>query len=413
VVGEDARMRDVDLFQQALGLVAPWRVVESSFDADQRRLELRIDFERGATFACPQCAAEGCSVKDTKLKTWRHLDFFQHQAYLTARVPRVMCREHGVHQVELPWARPGSGFTLLFEALVMALAKQMPVAALAGLVGEHDTRVWRIVHHYVDAARARQDLSAVSRLGVDETSFRRGQDYVTVFADIDRGAAVFATPGRDADTYRQFVADLAAHGGAAERIVEVCQDMSEAFLSGALEYLPAAEITFDRYHVKAQLSKAVDEVRRAERAEHGELLKHSRYLWLRRPANLSDRQRDRLDALLRQPLKTARAYRWMLKFDHVYELDADEAEHYLRTWCKGAVRSRLDPIIDFAHMVEEYWLGITRWFTSRVSNGLLEGLNGLVQAAKRRARGYRSIRNYIAMIYLTVGKLDIHVTHAK
>ena len=364
-------------------------------------------------FACPQCAAEGCSVKDTKLKTWRHLDFFQHQAYLTARVPRVMCREHGVHQVELPWARPGSGFTLLFEALVMALAKQMPVAALAGLVGEHDTRVWRIVHHYVDAARARQDLSAVSRLGVDETSFRRGQDYVTVFADIDRGAAVFATPGRDADTYRQFVADLAAHGGAAERIVEVCQDMSEAFLSGALEYLPAAEITFDRYHVKAQLSKAVDEVRRAERAEHGELLKHSRYLWLRRPANLSDRQRDRLDALLRQPLKTARAYRWMLKFDHVYELDADEAEHYLRTWCKGAVRSRLDPIIDFAHMVEEYWLGITRWFTSRVSNGLLEGLNSLVQAAKRRARGYRSIRNYIAMIYLTVGKLDIHVTHAK
>lgn len=103
----------------------------------------------------------------------------------------------------------------------------------------------------------------------------------------------------------------------------------------------------------------------------------------------------------------------MLKFDHVYELDADEAEHYLRTWCKGAVRSRLDPIIDFAHMVEEYWLGITRWFTSRVSNGLLEGLNGLVQAAKRRARGYRSIRNYIAMIYLTVGKLDIHVTHAR
>ena len=149
-----------------------------------------------------------------------------------------MCREHGVHQVELPWARPGSGFTLLFEALVMALAKQMPVAALAGLVGEHDTRIWRIVHHYVDAARARQDLSAVSRLGVDETSFRRGQDYVTVFADIDRGAAVFATPGRDADTYRQFVADLAAHGGEAERIVEVCQDMSEAFLSGALEYLP-------------------------------------------------------------------------------------------------------------------------------------------------------------------------------
>jgi transposase len=189
--------------------------------------------------------------------------------------------------------------------------------------------------------------------------------------------------------------------------------MSEAFLCGALEHLPSAEITFDRYHIKAQLTKAVDLVRRAERAEHGDLLKHSRYLWLRRPANLTDRQRDRLDALLRHPLRTARAYRWMLKFDHVYELPADEAEHYLRAWCRGAKRSRLNPIIAFADMVEEYWLGIVRWFESRITNGLLEGLNSLVQAAKRRARGYRSARNYIAMIYLTVGKLDIHVTHAR
>jgi transposase len=127
---------------------------------------------------------------------------------------------------------------------------------------------------------------------------------------------------------------------------------------------------------------------------------------------LTDRQRDRLDELLRHRLKTARAYRWMLKFDHVYELAAGEAEHYLRTWCRGAKRSRLGPIIAFARMVEEYWLGIIRWFESRITNGLLEGLNSLVQAAKRRARGYRSTRNYIAMIYLTVGKLDI-VTHTK
>ena len=269
------------------------------------------------------------------------------------------------------------------------------------------------MHHYVDAARARQDLSDVRRLGVDETSFRRGQDYVTVFADIDRSRAIFATEGRDASTYAAFVKDLAAHGGHGEQITEVCQDMSEAFLCGALEQLPNAEITFDRYHVKAQLTKAVDLVRRAERAEHADLLKHSRYLWLRRPTNLTDRQRERLGVLLRQPLKTARAYRWMLKFDHVYELPADEAEHYLRAWCRGAKRSRLDPIIAFADMVEEYWLGIVRWFESRITNGLLEGLNSLVQAAKRRARGYRSTRNYIAVIYLTVGKLDIHVTHAR
>ncbi len=406
-------MGELDLFQQALGLVAPWHVVDSSFDAAQRRLDLRIDFDVGARFACPECDRAGCAVKDTSLKSWRHLDFFEHQAYLTARVPRVECPEHGVHQVLVPWARPGSGFTVLFEALVMTLAREMPIAPLARLIGEHDTRVWRIVHHYVEEARVRQDLSDVERLGVDETSFRRGQDYVTVFADIDRPAAIFATPGRDADTYARFVEDLERHGGRAEQIGEVCQDMSEAFLSGALTHLPAAEITFDRFHVKAQLSKAVDEVRRAERLEQGELLKRSRYLWLRRPENLTDKQRVRLDELLRHPLRTVRAYRWMLKFDHVYELPPDEAEHYLRAWCRGAKRSRLASIIAFAEMVEEYWLGIIRWFESRITNGLLEAMNSLVQAAKRRARGYRSTRNYIAMIYLTVGKLDIHVTHAK
>ncbi len=407
-------MRDLELFQAALGLAEPWRVVESSFDAEQRRLELRIDFERGARFCCPECDAPNCEVHDTAEKRWRHLDFFEHQAHLVARVPRVRCPEHGVRGVALPWARPGSGFTLLFEALVMTLVAEMPVAAVGELVSEHDTRIWRIVHHYVDRALAAEDLSTVTRVAVDETSFRRGQDYVSVFADLDQARVVFATPGRDAGAYSRFAADLATHGGFAEQVQEVCQDMSESYLAGALEHLPAAEITFDRYHIKAQLTRAVDEVRRAERVQHTELLRHTRYLWLRNPRNLTDRQRERLDGLLRLSLKTGRAYRWMLRFDGVYEIeDPDEAAAYLRRFQRGAVRSRLEPIIDFAHLVREYWLGIVRWWHSRISNGLLEGLHSLVQAAKRRARGYRSTRNYIAMIHLTAGKLDVAVTHSK
>ena len=319
-----------------------------------------------------------------------------------------------MRQVALPWARSGSGFTLLFEALVMALVAEMPVAAVGELIGEHDTRIWRIVHHYVDRALAREDLSTVTRVAVDETSFRRGQDYVSVFACLDQRRVVFATPGRDASVYGRFVADLGAHGGRAEQVKEVCQDMSESYLTGALEHLPAAEITFDRYHIKAQLTRAVDEVRRAERVEHAELLRHTRYLWLKSPANLTARQHERLQGLLRLPLKTGRAYRWMLRFDGVYEIeDPDQAAAYLRRWQRGALRSRLDPIIDFAHLVREYWLGIVRWWHSKISNGLLEGLHSLVQAAKRRARGYRSTRNYIAMIHLTAGKLQVGLTHTK
>lgn len=406
-------VRDVDLFQRALGLEQPWRVTGSEFDVAARRLELRVDFAKGARFACPECGLGGCGVHDTSEKTWRHLDFFQHQAFLTVRVPRVDCPEHGVHQVGVPWARPGSGFSLLFEALVMALVAEMPVRAVADLIGEHDTRVWRVVHHYVDAAHAAQDVSLVTRLGVDETSSRRGQDYVSVFADLDGLAAIYATPGRGADTYAAFVGDLKARGGRAGQITEVCQDMSESFLAGALTHLSGAEITFDRYHIKAQLTRAVDLVRRAEAAEHHDVLRRTRYLWLRSPSNLTVKQMRQLDELLRLPLKTGRAYQWMLKFDELYRLeDPDQAEQFLRRWLRGVRRSRLPPLIEFARMIEAHRLGVLRWWHTRISNGLLEGLNSLIQAAKRRARGYRSTRNYIAMIYLVAGHLDLP-THTK
>jgi transposase len=399
-------MRGLELFQRALGLAEPWEVVDVQFDSERRRLDLRIDFPKGARFVCPECGRAGCEVHDTEEKTWRHLDFFEHQAYLTARVPRVRCPEHNVRQVEVPWARERSGFTLLFEALVMALVKEMPVAPLAGLIGEHDMRIWRIVHHYVDQAVEAQDLSGMSRAGIDETSSQRGQRYVSVFADLDERRAVYVTEGRDQGTVQEFSCFLETHAGDPDNIGEVCQDMSEAYLVGTLKHLPAAEITFDRYHIRQHLSKAIDEVRRAEAKQHKGLLKNTRYLWLKHPANLTTKQHDWLDELLAQPLLTARVYEQVLKFDTFYELeDPDAAEEYLRRWIAEVKASEIEPLIKFAEMLEEYWLGVTRWHRSRVSNGLLEGLNSLIQAAKRRARGYRTNRNYIAMIYLVAGKL--------
>jgi transposase len=294
----------------------------------------------------------------------------------------------------------------LFEALVMAMVAEMPVKALAGLVGEHDKRIWRIVHHYVDEAVESQDLATVERVGIDETSSRRGHEYVTVFADLDERRGVFVVEGRDHETVSAFSCFLATHGGSSEQVKEVSQDMSEAFLKGTLKHLPEAEITFDRYHVKSHLSKAVDEVRRQESKQHRDVLANTRYMWLKRPANLTDKQRDLLDELLTQPLQTVRAYTLAQQFDSFYELDdPDTAEEYLRRWIVEVDASGLEPLGTFARMLEDHWLGVIRWHHSKVSNGLLEGLNSLIQAAKRRARGYRSNRNFIAMIYLIVGKL--------
>jgi transposase len=203
------------LFTAALGLIPPWRVTGIEFDEPNSQLDLFLDFAVGARFECPakDCDHVSCPVHDTADKTWRHMDFFQHKAFLHARLPRVRCPVHGVRQVEVSWARPGSGFTLLFEALAVQFARAMPIAKVAGTLREHDTLIWRILRHHVDAARACADYSAVRRVGMDETAAARGQDYVSIFADSDKGKVLFAAEGRDKATVEAFAQDLTGHGG--------------------------------------------------------------------------------------------------------------------------------------------------------------------------------------------------------
>ena len=213
---------------------------------------------------------------------------------------------------------PDNGFTLLFEALVMTMVSAMPVRAVARIVGEHDTRLWRVVHHYVDQARAKIDAAAVTQIAVDETAARRGHDYITLFVDIDQARVLFATEGKDANTVAAFADDLTAHGGDPQAISEVCIDMSPAFIRGVAENLPKAAVTFDRFHAVKIVNEAVDKVRRAEQKRQS-LLRGTRYLWLRNPVNLSDRQRAALESLPTRHLKTARAYQIRLAFQELYD----------------------------------------------------------------------------------------------
>jgi transposase len=392
------------LFTMALGLQAPWEVKTLDFSATDRRLDILVDFQRGASFPCPVCG-QPSKVHDTEERTWRHLDFFQHAAYLTARVPRCKCDEHGVKQVTVPWAREGSGFTLLFEALIMTLVQAMPVAAVARIVGEHDTRIWRVLHHFVDEGRKRKDMSAVTQIGVDETASRRGQNYITLFMDMATRTLLFATEGRDTATARAFRDDLVAHGGKPENVEEACIDMHQAFINGLQSYFPNIHLTFDRFHVMKMANEAVDHVRRVEAKERPEL-KRSRYCWLKNPSNLSSRQRDRLQDLKCSNLLTAEAYRMKLTLQDFYEQPNHlAASRFLEEWCEMAVDSGLEPFAKFAQTLRDHAAGVLRWFVKGLTNGILEGINSLIQAAKAKARGYRTTRNIIAMAYLIAGKL--------
>jgi transposase len=400
-------MRDIDLFQLALGLVPPWMVADATFDTEKKRLDIEIDFKTGGRFACPECGKADCPVHDTVKKSWRHLNFFQHQAFLHARVARIDCGKCGVRLVTVPWARPGSGFTLLFEAFVMTLVKGMPVAAAARLVGEHDTRLWRVIQHYVDDAVARMDLADLRRVAIDETSAKRGSKYISLFVDIDARKVVYVTEGKDAHTVARFADHVDDHNSDASRIKQVCIDMSGAYIKGVTENLTEAEITFDKFHAVKLINDAVDEVRSIESRLRPEL-KHSRYLWLKNENRLSVAQSATLDALIRMHLKTARAYRLRLAFQEIYNAPSIEwGELILDRWYSWAIRSRLEPIKRAARTVMRHRDGILRWFDSKIANGLIEAINSLVQAAKAKARGYRSLRNLIAITYLIAGKIDL------
>lgn len=401
-------MNSESLFAIALGITPPWDVEGIEFSKENKRLDIKIGFRRGATFACPVCGT-AAPVHDISEKSWRHLNFFQFEAYLTARVPRVKCpnADHGVKQVPVPWARSGSGFTLLFEALVMALVREMPIKAAAALLGEHDTRIWRVIDHYVQSARAQADHSEVRCVGMDETSARRGHNYISLFYDMDQRRLLFGTEGRDHETVKAFTEDLKAHNGAPENITDACLDMSKAFIKGVKEALPNAEITFDPFHLIKHMNDALSQVRAEEAKFYPEMMKGSRYSFLKNPENLTKKQEKTLTRLCCYRLKTARAYLIKLALQDVYFAHTrEEAEVRLKSWYGWAIRSQIEQIRAVAKTVKNHWNGILSWFNSKLSNGFIEAINGLIQATKRRARGYRTTKNLINIAYLIAGKLD-------
>lgn len=400
------------LFSMALGLVKPWTVADLKFDAQQKRLDIHVDFASGSTFGCPECGA-ACKVHDTAKHEWRHLNFFEHTTVVTARQPRTKCGTHGVKQVEVPWARAGSGFTLLFEAFVLELLRAgMPMAAAARIVGEHDTRLWRVTAFYVARALAELKLKGVAKVGVDETSRARGHNYLSLFVDLELARVIFIALDRDGGTLEQFKTWLEEHGADPKDIREFSLDMSPAYVSGIAESFPNANLTFDKFHVIKLLNEAVDEVRRDEQKNLPDI-KKSRFLWLRNSTDLTDEQRARFELVRTIATRTARAYRYREMFQELYrQPDAATARDVFDRWHRSATRSRLPAIRRVARTLKEHAAGVLRWFESKITNGLLEGLSSLVQASKAAARGYRNPNYMATMIYLRMSKLDLRLPQA-
>lgn len=391
-----------EIFALALGLQEPWYIEKIDFDKRNGKLDIYLNFKRGHKFLMGD--GKSYTSHDTTERKWQHLNFFQHECYLHARVPRVKQGDGKIVSQPVPWARPGSGFTLLFEAFPMLLIEnEMPVSKAASIVKVYPQRLWNVFNYWIGRAHARDEIQDLEKMGFDETSTKRGHNYVTTMVCLKERRVLYATEGKGADTIEKSIAYLKGKEVPTERIKQVCIDMSPSFISGCGKHLPQAAITFDKFHVVKEINKAMDELRKLERRGN-DLLKRHKYTFLK--SKLLPAIKEERDLLLEYYPKLGEGYRLKELFNDFWELkDPEEAEGYLAFWCDLARESNIRPFVKAANTIEAHWSGIVNYIESRINNGVLEGLNSKIQLAKKRARGYRNINNFINMIYFTCGKL--------
>ena len=396
------------LFSQALGLQSPWKVEDVRFSNDnilaESELHIYLGFESGKQF--PDESGNLCPVHDTVDRKWQHLNFFEHSCLLHCSVPRIKTAQGKVRTIEVPWARPGSGFTLLFEALALAMIeREMPVNRVAEMLKVNPQRIWTVFNHWIGKAKMADDVSSVTQLGIDETSSKKGHKYVTVGVDLDESRVIFVTEGKGKATVHNLQKHLENKGVEKEQIEQISMDLSPSFIVGAAESFPSAEITFDRFHVVKLLNEAMNQVRIDERKEH-DALKGHKYTFLRNRENLSTKQEAALSVMIELYPTLGQAYRLKELFNDLWSMpDKVSAEAFLKQWCTEVDNAKISAFMKFAKTVRSHWTGIIHFVETKITNGILEGINSKIQLAKRRARGYRNINNYINMIYFLCGKL--------
>jgi transposase len=403
-------MNSSKIFTLALGLKSPWFISDVEIltnDDSVKALHIHLSFKRSSKFKDE--LGNSCSVHDTKTKTWRPLNFFEHTCLLHCSVPRIKTSEGKVRLVDVPWARKGSSFTLLFEALAMALIeKEMTINSIGRLLKENPHRIWTVFNHWIDLAYQADDPSSVTQLGFDETSRRKGHKYITVAVDLEQRRVIHVVKGKDANTIKEIKDYLRLKKVEPQKITQASIDLSPAFISGIKHHFPQAEITFDRFHVVKLLNEAMNKVRQQERQEHDELKGH-KYTFLRNPHSLSDSKKASLSELITLFPKLGEAYRLKTLFNDLWEMpNKVAAPAFIEQWCREVEQSKIQAFRVFAKTVKSHLSGIVNFVETHITNAILESINSKIQMAKRRARGYRNTTNFINMIYFLCGKLKFN-----
>jgi transposase len=381
-------MRDITFFSKLLALENPWRVERVSLDTQKHHIDVWLAHRRNASFACPECGRPSPLRDHVSARSWRHLDHGDCLTWLHTNLPRVACPVHGIRRVRVPWALPGSRFTIAFERHAIDVLLQADVLGGAGLLHISWDEAWNIMERAVARGLRAKKRRVIAHLGVDEKAVAKRHRYVTLVCDLDRSTVEYIGDDRkqtSLDAYYQSLSRKQLAG-----IKAVAMDMWEPFVASTVAHVPdgASKIVFDRFHVMKHMLEAVDEVRKWEHgllhAEGDETLKGTKYLWLFSEENLPEPSRERFAALRALHLKTGRA--WAIKESlrdlWAYRRKGWALRHWKR-WYFWATHSRLKPVVKVARMIQRHLDNVMTYFDHRITNATSEGLNSKIQTIKK------------------------------
>ena len=405
-------MQDHELYQRILGLTHPWKVTDIRMSLAERQVVVVASHVSNALFECPECH-RACGIHDHRVKRWRHLPTCQLQTVIEASMPRVLCPEHGVHLVHVPWSEPGSGFTAMFEAMVIAWLGEATIKAVAKLVGLSWDQVDGISQRAIDRGLERRKPSIVKNMGIDETSYQDDHEYVSVITDRDRGIVLEVLEDRRKETVVKWLADLS--DGQRQGMSTISMDMWDGFIGAFREQIPEADrkICFDRFHVASYFGKAVDKVRIPEQkllkeTAGDDRLTGTKHDWLRNSERTDNRSRVCFMSLTRSTLRTARA--WAIKeqagklWGFTSRIWAEKGWRHLLGWID---RCRLKPVMKVGKMVKGHLWGIINAIVASATNAIGESLNARIQKIKSMACGYRNRDRFRRAILFRLGGLDL------
>jgi transposase len=400
------------LYTALLGLAKPWAVERVDVKPTEGEVHVWVGLPDKTRWVCPKCLL-AAPIHDHQERSWRHLDTCQYKTFVHARVPRLNCPNCGVHQLKVPWSEPGSHFTALFEALAIDWFKQASLKAVAKQLRLSWDEADGIQQRAVSRGLKRRQLEVPRYAGIDETSYQKRHEYVTVVSDLEKGRVLYVADDRGQEALDGFWGQLSEAKRA--EIEAVAMDMWEPYIKSVLANLPGAKekIVFDKFHVAQHLGKAVDKVRRQEyrelHAAGDDVLKGTRYLWLENPTGRSRVETLEFNQLREQVNRTSRA--WALKETAMGLWDMSyvgAADRNFKAWYGWARRSCLEPMRKVAATIKRHWANIRTYFVHRITNAGSESMNSRIQAVKRRACGFRNRERFRNAIYFHCGGLDLY-----